>query len=92
MQAYVILRGLGEDNRAIELKRIVVAVPEKGLGRRILTETIRMVFEDLHAHRLFLDVMRTMPVLAISTRASASCMRERCAMQRSETELGMICA
>lgn len=56
LRAYVILRGLGEDNRAIELKRIVVAVPEKGLGRRILTEVIRLVFEDLHAHRLFLDV------------------------------------
>ncbi len=56
LHAYAILRGLNEDNRAIELKRIVVGVPEKGLGRKILTEIVRMVFEDLHAHRLFLDV------------------------------------
>jgi diamine N-acetyltransferase len=56
LQAYVILRGLSEQNRAIELKRIVVAAPERGLGRRILTEVIRMVFEELGAHRLFLDV------------------------------------
>ena len=57
MQAYVILRGLSEDSGAVELKRIVVAVPEQGLGRRILTEVMRIAFsEDLGAHRLFLDV------------------------------------
>lgn len=56
LQAYVILRGLSEDNRAIELKRVVVAAPERGLGRGILTEVIRIVFEELGAHRLFLDV------------------------------------
>ncbi len=56
LQAYVILRGLGEDSRAIELKRIVVALPGQGLGRRILREVIRTAFEDLQAHRLFLDV------------------------------------
>ena len=56
LEAYVILRGLSEDSDAIELKRIVVAVPERGLGRRILGEVIRMAFEDFHTHRLFLDV------------------------------------
>lgn len=56
LAAFAILRGLAETNRAIELKRIVVAEPEKGLGRRMLTELIRMAFEELGAHRLFLDV------------------------------------
>ena len=56
LAAFVILRGLNEDSRAIELKRIVVAVPERGLGSRILEELIRMVFEEFHAHRFFLDV------------------------------------
>ena len=56
LQAYVILRGLSEENGAIELKRIVVANPERGLGRRILAEVIRTAFEEFHAHRLFLDV------------------------------------
>jgi RimJ/RimL family protein N-acetyltransferase len=55
-QAYAILRGLAGDGRAVELKRIVVAVPGQGLGRKILTEIVRMAFEDLRAHRLFLDV------------------------------------
>ena len=56
VQAYAILRGLLEDSRAIELKRIVVAVPERGLGRLILRELIRIAFRELGAHRFFLDV------------------------------------
>ena len=56
IDAYVILRGLGEDSRSIELKRVVVARPGKGLGRRILSEVIRIAFRELGAHRLFLDV------------------------------------
>jgi diamine N-acetyltransferase len=56
IQAYAILRGLHEDSRAIELKRIVVAIPERGLGRRILSELMRIAFRELGAHRLFLDV------------------------------------
>jgi RimJ/RimL family protein N-acetyltransferase len=56
LQAYAILRGLMEDSGSIELKRIVVATPGRGLGRRILEELIRIAFEDLKAHRLFLDV------------------------------------
>ena len=56
IQAYAILRGLLEDSRSIELKRIVVAVPERGLGRRILRELLLVAFQELDAHRLFLDV------------------------------------
>ena len=56
LQAYAILRGLNEASRAVELKRIVVAVPERGLGRRILRELMRIAFRELGAHRLFLDV------------------------------------
>jgi len=56
VQAYAILRGINEDSRSIELKRIVVAVPERGLGRRVLQELARIAFRELGAHRLFLDV------------------------------------
>jgi diamine N-acetyltransferase len=56
LQAYAILRGIGEASRSIELKRVVVAAPGRGLGRRILMELMRMAFEDFHAHRMFLDV------------------------------------
>lgn len=56
LQAYAILRGINEDSRAIELKRIVVSTPERGLGRSMLKELIRIAFRELGAHRLFLDV------------------------------------
>lgn len=56
LEAYAILRGLGEAGRAIELKRLVVGRPGRGLGRRILGEIQRIAFEELGAHRLFLDV------------------------------------
>jgi L-amino acid N-acyltransferase YncA len=56
LAAYAILRGLGEAGRAIELKRLVVGRPGRGLGRRILNEIQRIAFEEQGAHRLFLDV------------------------------------
>lgn len=56
VQAYAILRGFEESSGAIELKRIVVAVPERGLGRRIVTELLRIVFREVGAHRFYLDV------------------------------------
>jgi diamine N-acetyltransferase len=56
VQAYAILRGIHENSRAIELKRIVVAIPERGLGRHMLKELMRIAFRELGAHRLFLDV------------------------------------
>lgn len=61
LQAFAILRGLAESSRAIELKRIVVHPPERGLGRKILRELIRIAFEEFHAHRLFLDVFQDNP-------------------------------
>jgi diamine N-acetyltransferase len=56
VQAYAILRGYQETSGSIELKRIVVAVPERGLGRRMLRELLRIVFREHGAHRMFLDV------------------------------------
>lgn len=56
VQAYAILRGVEETSRSIELKRLVVAVPERGLGRQILKELMRIVFRELGAHRFYLDV------------------------------------
>lgn len=56
VQGYAILRGLLEASRAIELKRIVVAVPERGLGRRMLKELMRIAFHEFGAHRFYLDV------------------------------------
>jgi diamine N-acetyltransferase len=54
---YVILRGVGEPDHNIELMRIVVAEPGRGLGRAALRLVKRMAFEQLGAHRLWLDVV-----------------------------------
>lgn len=56
MQAFAILRGIEEASRSIELKRLVVATTGRGLGRQILKELMRIIFEEFQAHRMYLDV------------------------------------
>jgi diamine N-acetyltransferase len=56
---YVILRGIGDPDPNIELLRIVVAEPGRGVGRAALRQVMRMVFDELGAHRLWLDVATT---------------------------------
>ena len=53
---YAILCGLSSSNRSIELKRIVVSDPGRGLGREAVRFAIRMAFQEMSAHRLWLDV------------------------------------
>ncbi len=61
IQAFAILRGLRENSRSIELKRIAVATPGRGLGRQILEELMCIAFNEIKAHRLFLDVFENNP-------------------------------
>lgn len=53
---YVILRGLASINRSVELKRIVIAEPGRGVGRQVLRAIMHKAFGELSAHRLWLDV------------------------------------
>lgn|SRR5215472_8042498 len=53
---YVILRGLSSINHSLELKRIVIADPGKGLGRQVLLAVIDRAFGEFRANRLWLDV------------------------------------
>jgi diamine N-acetyltransferase len=57
IQAYVILLGFEEGHASIEFKRFVVAEPGHGLGRCLLAELLRIVFEEIGVHRFFLDVV-----------------------------------
>jgi len=57
LQAYIILLGFEQAPRSIEFKRFVVAQPGRGLGRRLLSELLRIVFDETGAHRFFLDVV-----------------------------------
>jgi diamine N-acetyltransferase len=54
--ACAILQGLGSEHRAVELKRLVVGVPNQGLGRKLLAWVADRAFGEYRAHRLFLDV------------------------------------
>jgi RimJ/RimL family protein N-acetyltransferase len=57
IQAYIILVGFEEGPQSIEFKRFVVAQTGRGLGRRLLAEILRLVFDDIGAHRFYLDVV-----------------------------------
>jgi diamine N-acetyltransferase len=53
---HIILCGLKSPNRSLELKRIVITQPGQGLGRRVMDEILCKAFDELSAHRLWLDV------------------------------------
>ena len=53
---FAIVRGLTSEHRSLELKRIVVRVPGRGLGRQMLYLLLKKAFEEYGAHRLWLDV------------------------------------
>ncbi|WP_119154817.1 GNAT family N-acetyltransferase [Caldimonas tepidiphila] len=53
---FVILIGCRNPNRSIELKRLVIQSKGRGLGRACVRLLKRVAFEDLGAHRFWLDV------------------------------------
>lgn len=53
---YVIMAGLLNSNHNIEFRRIVISEKGKGYGRETLKLIKKLSFEQLHAHRLWLDV------------------------------------
>jgi diamine N-acetyltransferase len=57
--AFAILQGLRSEHKSVELKRLVVGVPNQGTGRKLLTEVAERAFGRHRAHRLFLDVFVT---------------------------------
>lgn len=53
---YVMLAGLRSEHRAVELVRILVEDPGRGLGREVLRAAMKFAFDKAGAHRLWLDV------------------------------------
>lgn len=53
---FVMLKGMPDANGAVELARIVIQKPEQGYGRAALRGVQRLAFEEIGAHRLWLDV------------------------------------
>jgi RimJ/RimL family protein N-acetyltransferase len=55
---FVILIGCRSQHRALELKRMVVQRKGQGCGRAALRVAKKVAFDDLGAHRLWLDVKK----------------------------------
>lgn len=56
---YIILAGITSPNESIEFRRIVVAEKGRGYGKQALRLVKQLVFEQIGAHRLWLDVLAT---------------------------------
>jgi RimJ/RimL family protein N-acetyltransferase len=56
---FAILRGMASPHRSVRLQRIVVADPDRGIGKIMLGCILDYVFQELMAHRLWLDVFET---------------------------------
>lgn len=54
---YVIVAGLKNSDRNIELKRITISEKGKGYGREAIKLIRKISFEDLNGHRLWLDAI-----------------------------------
>lgn len=62
---FVILQGCRNPNRSVELKRMVLQPKGQGVGRACLRLLKQLAFQQLHAHRFWLDVK------GLNTRAQA---------------------
>ena len=52
----MILEGVKDENRSLNIKRIVVAEKGLGIGRAAIQLVKELAFSELQAHRLWLDV------------------------------------
>jgi RimJ/RimL family protein N-acetyltransferase len=53
---FAILRGLRSSARSVELVRIALAEPGRGVGRDVLRRVVDLCFGEVGANRLWLDV------------------------------------
>jgi diamine N-acetyltransferase len=56
---FLILIGCRSQHQSLELKRMVVQSKGQGFGRAALRVAKRVAFDDLHAHRFWLDVKQS---------------------------------
>lgn len=53
---FVLLAGIATPHRSIEFRRIVITARGQGMGRAAVRAVRALAFDDLNAHRLWLDV------------------------------------
>ena len=56
---FYVLRSIGAKDRSVELMRVAVAEPGRGVGLMLLQHAMREAFDRHGAHRLWLDVFTT---------------------------------
>ena len=56
LTAFAIIAGVRSPHRNMELVRVLCADTGKGVGRAVLREVIDLAFDEIGAHRLWLDV------------------------------------
>lgn len=53
---YIIVAGMGDPSRSLELRRMVITEKGQGYGRRSLEMLVTHAFEQLKVHRVWLEV------------------------------------
>lgn len=56
---FALLAGLTNENSSVEFRRLVIVRKGQGYGRAAVEMVKQMCFEDLDAHRLWLDVVES---------------------------------
>jgi diamine N-acetyltransferase len=56
VEGFCIVRGLCSEHKSVELKRIAVANPNEGIGKRLLIAVCKTLFAEHGTHRIWLDV------------------------------------
>ena len=56
---FALLRGLRAEHNSLELKRIVIGVPNQGFGKKFLEVIVAKAFDEYGMHRVWLDVFET---------------------------------
>ena len=54
---YIILSGVGQTDEVVELGRIVIDEPFRGIGQRVMRLVIDHIFDTLGAHKIYLDTL-----------------------------------
>jgi diamine N-acetyltransferase len=53
---YLILAGIQNPNQSVEMRRIVITAKGRGYGRRAIKLSIGYIFDELQAHRFWVEV------------------------------------
>lgn len=56
VEGFCILRGLASEHKSVELKRLAVATPNRGLGTKLLSTVCKTLFTEGGTHRIWLEV------------------------------------